>query len=85
MTPVGYQPNLPVYAPDGYTFADVLRVGTPSEPLLAVVTTPGIAFIWGSELRPNDEDGALRPSDRPFGDAADDEGKAVLAQLQISV
>ena len=84
MTPVGYRTNLMVYALDGYTFADFFRVGAPLQRLLVVVTTLGIAFFWESELRPNDEDRALRPSDHPFGDAANDEVKAVLAQLQIS-
>ncbi len=47
MTPVGYQTNLMVYAPGGYTFADFFRVGAPLQLLLAVVTTLGIAFFWG--------------------------------------
>ncbi len=47
MTPVGYQTNLMVYAPGGYTFADFIRVGAPLQLLLAVVTTLGIAFFWG--------------------------------------
>ncbi|MXV61335.1 SLC13 family permease [Natronorubrum sp. JWXQ-INN-674] len=47
MTPVGYQTNLMVYGPGGYEFADFLRVGGPLQFLLAVVTTVGIALIWG--------------------------------------
>jgi di/tricarboxylate transporter len=47
MTPVGYQTNLMVYAPGGYTFADFFRVGAPLQLLLAVVTPLGIAFFWG--------------------------------------
>jgi len=47
MTPVGYQTNLMVYGPGGYRFVDFLRVGGPLQLLLAVVTTVGIASIWG--------------------------------------
>jgi len=47
MTPVGYQTNLMVYGPGGYTFGDFVRVGAPLQFLLAIVTTIGIAIIWG--------------------------------------
>ncbi len=47
MTPVGYQTNLFVYGPGGYRFTDYLRVGTPLQLLFAVVTTLGIATIYG--------------------------------------
>lgn len=47
MTPVGYQTNLMVYTPGGYRFADFVRVGAPLQLLLTVVTTLGIALIWG--------------------------------------
>jgi di/tricarboxylate transporter len=47
MTPVGYQTNLFVYGPGGYKFTDYLRVGTPLQAIFAVVTTLGIAAIWG--------------------------------------
>jgi len=47
MTPVGYQTNLFVYGPGGYRFTDYLRVGTPLQAIFAVVTTLGIAAIWG--------------------------------------
>ena len=47
MTPVGYQTNLFVYGPGGYRFTDYLRVGGPLQALFAVVTTIGIAAIWG--------------------------------------
>jgi di/tricarboxylate transporter len=47
MTPVGYQTNLFVYGPGGYTFTDFLRVGAPLQLLLSVVTVLGIAFFWG--------------------------------------
>jgi di/tricarboxylate transporter len=47
MTPVGYQTNLFVYGPGGYRFSDYIRVGGPLQALFAVVTTVGIALIWG--------------------------------------
>ncbi len=47
MTPVGYQTNLMVYGPGGYEFTDFLKVGGPLQFLLAVVTTIGIAVLWG--------------------------------------
>lgn len=47
MTPVGYQTNLMVYGPGGYKFTDFLKVGGPLQLMLAVVTTAGIAVIWG--------------------------------------
>ncbi len=47
MTPVGYQTNLFVYGPGGYTFSDFLRVGAPLQFLLSIVTVLGIAFFWG--------------------------------------
>ncbi|MFC4358205.1 SLC13 family permease [Halobium salinum] len=47
MTPVGYQTNLMVYGPGGYRFTDYVRVGAPLQLLLAVVTTVGIALLWG--------------------------------------
>jgi len=47
MTPVGYQTNLFVYGPGGYRFTDYLRVGTPLQILLAIVTTAGISVLVG--------------------------------------
>jgi di/tricarboxylate transporter len=47
VTPVGYQTNLMVYGPGGYKFADFVKVGAPLQLLLAVVSTVGIAAIWG--------------------------------------
>jgi di/tricarboxylate transporter len=47
MTPVGYQTNLFVYGPGGYRFTDYVKVGTPLQLLFAVVTTFGIAVIYG--------------------------------------
>ncbi|WP_276300160.1 SLC13 family permease [Halorussus lipolyticus] len=47
MTPMGYQTNLMVYSPGGYRFTDYVRVGAPLQLLLTVVTTLGIALLWG--------------------------------------
>ncbi|MEF8976822.1 MAG: SLC13 family permease [Halapricum sp.] len=47
MTPVGYQTNLFVYGPGGYRFTDYVRLGGPLQAVFAVVTTLGIAAIWG--------------------------------------
>jgi di/tricarboxylate transporter len=47
MTPIGYQTNLMVYGPGGYRFGDFLRVGTPLQVLLTVVTTVGVSALWG--------------------------------------
>jgi di/tricarboxylate transporter len=47
MTPVGYQTNLFVYGPGGYRFTDYVKVGTPLQLLFAVVTTLGIAMLYG--------------------------------------
>jgi di/tricarboxylate transporter len=47
MTPVGYQTNLFVYGPGGYRFTDYLRIGTPLQLVFAVVTTLGIAALYG--------------------------------------
>ena len=47
VTPIGYQTNLMVYGPGGYNFTDFARLGAPLQLLLAVVTTLGIAVIWG--------------------------------------
>jgi di/tricarboxylate transporter len=47
LSPIGYQTNLFVYGPGGYRFSDFVRAGTPLLLLLSVVTTLGIAGIWG--------------------------------------
>ncbi|MES3517431.1 MAG: SLC13 family permease [Natronomonas sp.] len=47
LTPIGYQTNLMVYGPGGYTFTDFFRVGAPLQLILTVVTTVGLLVIWG--------------------------------------
>ncbi|MFB6311485.1 MAG: SLC13 family permease [Salinirussus sp.] len=47
LTPIGYQTNLMVYGPGGYRFTDFARVGAPLLVILTVVTTLGIAGIYG--------------------------------------
>ncbi|MCL9818524.1 SLC13 family permease [Natronocalculus amylovorans] len=47
LTPIGYQTNLMVYGPGGYTFGDYAKVGAPLQLILTVVTTLGIVAIWG--------------------------------------
>lgn len=47
MAPFGYQTNLTVYGPGSCELTDFLCVSRPLQFLLAVVTTLGIAAIWG--------------------------------------
>jgi di/tricarboxylate transporter len=37
-TPLGYQTNLMVYAPGGYSLKDFLRIGVPMNVLMGVTT-----------------------------------------------
>ncbi|MBK8451867.1 MAG: SLC13 family permease [Thiofilum sp.] len=46
MTPIGYQTNLMVYGPGGYRVSDYLKVGTPLNIMIGVVTISMIAWIW---------------------------------------
>lgn len=47
MTPVGYQTNLMIYVPGGYTFTDFIKVGGPLQLLIALTSTAGIWWFWG--------------------------------------
>lgn len=46
MTPIGYQTNLIVYGPGGYTFFDYIRIGTPLSLLVMVTAITVIYNIW---------------------------------------
>ena len=45
-TPIGYQTNMLVYGPGGYSFGDFLRVGVPLNLSLGVVVCIAIPLIW---------------------------------------
>jgi di/tricarboxylate transporter len=46
MTPIGYQTNLMVYGPGGYSFKDFLRVGTPLTLLYGVICITFISLYY---------------------------------------
>jgi len=46
MTPIGYQTNLMVYGPGGYTFRDFLRVGTPLTLMYTVLCIVFISYFY---------------------------------------
>lgn len=46
LTPIGYQTNLIVYGPGGYTFFDYVRIGTPLSLLVMVTAITVIYTIW---------------------------------------
>ncbi|MEO5600709.1 MAG: SLC13 family permease [Cyclobacteriaceae bacterium] len=46
MTPIGYQTNLMVYGPGGYTFRDFLRVGTPLTILYTIICITFISYFY---------------------------------------
>ncbi len=48
-TPIGYQTNMMVYGPGGYTYRDYLRIGLPLNLLYAVVSLT-MACIWWPSL-----------------------------------
>jgi di/tricarboxylate transporter len=45
-TPVGYQTNLMVYGPGGYSFMDYMKLGIPLNVFVVVASTLFIPFIW---------------------------------------
>jgi di/tricarboxylate transporter len=47
LTPIGYQTNTMVYAPDGYKFLDFTRVGLPLNLSLTVITPLLIIWLYG--------------------------------------
>jgi di/tricarboxylate transporter len=47
MTPIGYQTNLMVYGPGGYTFRDFLKVGTPLTIIYIIISITFIAYFYG--------------------------------------
>ena len=46
MTPIGYQTNLMVYGPGGYTFKDFFRVGAPLTLVYAVICIVFISYFY---------------------------------------
>ncbi|HPE34053.1 MAG TPA: SLC13 family permease [Bacteroidales bacterium] len=50
MTPVGYQTNLMVYGPGGYTFSDFLRIGLPLTIIYMVVAVLIMYFMFFFEF-----------------------------------
>ena len=45
-TPIGYQTNMLVYAPGGYTFGDYLRLGIPLKIVTGIASIAVIAWLW---------------------------------------
>ena len=45
-SPIGYQTNLMVYGPGGYTFTDFLKIGIPLKLLVFVVAMVTIPIFW---------------------------------------
>ncbi|WP_020008089.1 SLC13 family permease [Salinicoccus albus] len=46
ITPIGYQTNLIVYGPGGYTFRDYIKVGTPLSLITMMIASSIIYMVW---------------------------------------
>nr|WP_027965348.1 SLC13 family permease [Halalkalibacillus halophilus] len=46
ITPIGYQTNLIVYGPGGYSFFDYVKIGFPLSMLVMFTTTVIVYFVW---------------------------------------
>ena len=46
-TPIGYQCNLLVYGPGGYTFGDFMKIGVPLNILMGIVAAIVIPLVYG--------------------------------------
>ena len=46
MTPIGYQTNLMIYGPGGYSFRDFVKVGTPLTIIYAIICITFISFYY---------------------------------------
>lgn len=46
ITPIGYQTNLIVYGPGGYTFSDYIKVGTPLSIIVMLITVTIVNMVW---------------------------------------
>ncbi len=46
-TPIGYQCNLLVYGPGGYTFSDFMRIGVPLNIVMGIVAAIVIPLVYG--------------------------------------
>ncbi len=47
ITPIGYQTNLMVYGPGGYTFKDFFRIGLPITVLYCLVAVGVLGYVYG--------------------------------------
>ncbi len=46
ITPIGYQTNLIVYGPGGYTFTDYIKIGVPLSLLVMANTIIIVYYVW---------------------------------------
>ena len=46
ITPIGYQTNLIVYGPGGYTFTDYIKIGVPLSLLVMATTITIVYYVW---------------------------------------